>query len=81
MLNAMKGAELVVERQTSLGMEGVGEIFDAANHLVSADMLHHLQLSKAQGLGSLQVALSPSPSSLYPRPLCKGPGDSVNGLD
>jgi len=57
LLQAMKGAELVVERQTSLGMEGIGKIFDAANHLVSAEMLHHLQLIKAQGLGSLQVQM------------------------
>jgi len=72
LLQAMKGAELVVERQTSLGMEGIGKIFDAANHLVSAEMLHHLQLIKAQGLGSLQVftpfiLFSPSPRPLNSR--------------
>ncbi len=59
LLEAMKCAEQVVERQTNLGMRGLASIFDVANHLVSAEMLRNLHLPKAQGLGSLQVWRTP----------------------
>ena len=63
LLQAMRGAEQVLQRQTSLSMEGLTSIFKAADCLVSAEMLHHLQLPKAQVLGSLQVGQLPPPFS------------------
>ena len=61
MLQGMSHGDIGLQRQTSLGKEGLTRICKAADHLTDMLMIKDLQWAKAEGLGRLQVNVTPHP--------------------